>query len=55
MSVVKKDRNLDDIIFKGSLTKGPSINDFTPEGEGGGVPQKVTRGDKGEVPCFNQR
>ena len=34
---------------------GSSINDVTPEGEGGGIPQKVTRGDKGEVPCFNQR
>ena len=26
-----------------------------PRGGGRGVLQKVTRGDKGEVPCFNQR
>ena len=37
------------------FNKGSSINDVTPEEEGGGVPQKVTKGDKGEVPCFNQR
>ena len=35
--------------------KGSSIYDVTTEGEGGGSPQKVTKGDKGEVPCFNQR
>ena len=37
------------------FNKGSSINDVTPEEEGGGVPQKVIKGDKGEVPCFNQR
>ena len=42
-------------LKEGWITKGSSINDVTPEGEGGGVPQKVTRGDKGEVPCFKQR
>ena len=36
------------------MCKGSSINDVTPEGEGGGVPQKVTRGDKGEVPFLTR-
>ena len=39
--------------LKVKIGKGSSINDFTPEGEGGGSPQKVTKGDEGEVPCLN--
>ena len=35
------------------LRKGPSINDVTPEGEGGD-PQKVTRGDKGRDPILGR-
>ena len=37
-----------------SFTKGPSINDVTSEGEGGGDPQKVTRGDKGRDPILGR-
>ena len=35
-------------------TKGPSINDVTPRGEGGGYPQKVTWGDRGRDPVFSR-
>ena len=35
-------------------SKGPSINDVTPEGEGGGTLKKVTRGDKGRDPIFSR-
>ena len=33
---------------------GPSINDVTPRGKGGGYPQKVTRGDRGRGPVFSR-
>ena len=36
------------------IGKGPSINDVTPRGEGGGYPQKVTWGDRGRDPVFSR-
>ena len=36
------------------MDKGSSINDVTPEGEGGGIPQKVTRGDRGRYPVLTR-
>ena len=35
-------------------TKGPSINDVSSEGEGGGTPQKKMKGDIGRDPVFSR-
>ena len=37
------------------FTKGPSIKDVSPKGEGGGYPQKEMLGDGREGPCLKQR
>jgi hypothetical protein len=34
--------------------KGPSINDVSLEGEGGGTPQKEMKGDIGRDPVFSR-
>ena len=36
------------------LSKGPSINDVSAEGEGGGTPQKEMKGDIGRDPVFSR-
>ena len=42
-------------IFVTLLSKGPSINHVSSEGEGGGPTSKLMKGDENRyVPCFEQ-